>query len=412
MNFIIKHKQYSKIILANSISRFGDNIDMIAFAWLIYTVTGSAAWSAIIMGVNQGVSIIVQPFVGGIVEKKHKRTIMVVTDLLRFTLIMILCILAYFEHVNEWVLVAFTVLISFIETFRIPAGVSIIPMILGKDDFDEGVSLNNGFSQVSSLIGLLASGILIAAVGSIGAIFIDGLTFLISAILIALVKYEDTSKSMASKASNNIIVAAKDGFSLMIKHRQLLLICIIASLMNACILPFETLKPAYITLYFGSNVTLLSALGVASSLGMITGSFTYKYIAKVEFLQQKERLLSFGGIAIGLFYVSMFWISILKASDITRIIYAVGLTLVYGLFLGVLNSYVQIFFVKNVKQEYLSRIASIANTVVSIGSPIAAAIVAFMASVLVCNQIILIAGIFTVVAFIVLSGMLSRARED
>ncbi len=410
MRFILKHRQYSKIILANLISRFGDNIDMIAFSWLIYQVTGSASWSATIIGFNLGVSIIFQPFIGGFVENKNKKKIMIIADLLRFLLILILCALAYYHLVNEWILVAFTICISFVETFRIPAGFSIIPMILLEEDFDEGISLNNAFSTISSLIGISVSGILIASIGTIGAIFIDGITFLISAVLIALIKYEDTSKQNIT--SSNLIIAAKDGLSFLLKHRQLLLICIICSWLNACIIPFESLKAVYVNLYFNADVNLLSIMGGSSSIGMIIGSFTYKYIAKVNFFQHKERMLSLGGVAIGIYYLLMFWVTIFETAYNLKIVYVLLFTSVYGLFLAYLNSYVQIFFVKNVNKEYMSRISAIAATVTNIGSPISAFLIAFIASVLTCNYILLLVGGITIVSFLILSNMLANSEDE
>lgn len=43
MKLLLKNKQYLKLIFANMISRFGDSIDMLTFAWLIYELTGSAS---------------------------------------------------------------------------------------------------------------------------------------------------------------------------------------------------------------------------------------------------------------------------------------------------------------------------------------------------------------------------------
>ncbi len=409
MKFFINNKQFSKIILANTISRFGDSIDMIAFSWLIYSITKSASWSAIIMGVNQIVSVIFLPFVGSFVENKNKRKTMFYSDLVRFILIMLLCLLSYNNLINKWILLVFTIFISFVEAFRLPAGVSIIPMILSDEDYDEGISLNNALSKSSELIGLLASGFIISQFSSMGAIFIDGLTFLISAIFIFLIKYDDTS--VEAMKNDNIFLKTKNGLSFLIKHKQLLLICIICSCLNACLTPFESLKAAYINLYFGANAKFLSVIAVSSSLGMIFGSFTYKYIAKIKFLQEKERILSFGGVGFGLFYIGTFLIAISKYNIDTKIILAIILTAIYGLLISYLNSYVQIFFVKNVKQEYLSRISAIAATINTIGTPISAFIIAFIATFLLCKYVLLLVGIVTIFLFLILSKKLNKSMS-
>ena len=45
-------KEYLKLIAANVINRFGDSIDGIAIAWLMYEITHSAALMALILGLN------------------------------------------------------------------------------------------------------------------------------------------------------------------------------------------------------------------------------------------------------------------------------------------------------------------------------------------------------------------------
>ena len=46
---IFRQTEYMKIMIAALINRFGDSIDAIASTWIVYEITGNAAWSAIIM---------------------------------------------------------------------------------------------------------------------------------------------------------------------------------------------------------------------------------------------------------------------------------------------------------------------------------------------------------------------------
>ena len=57
---IFKQREFMKMTGANFINRFGDSIDMIAFTWLIFELTGSASWSAIMLGVNMIPNVLVQ----------------------------------------------------------------------------------------------------------------------------------------------------------------------------------------------------------------------------------------------------------------------------------------------------------------------------------------------------------------
>ena len=84
---IIKHyvelksqREYMKMIVSNTINRFGDAIDCIALTWLIFELTGEASWSAILFGVNRIPTIFLMPFAGAIVERMNKKQLMIWMD--------------------------------------------------------------------------------------------------------------------------------------------------------------------------------------------------------------------------------------------------------------------------------------------------------------------------------------------
>ena len=79
---VFSQKEYLKLIMASLISRFGDSVDSLAFTWLVYQVTGSAAWSAIVFAVNQLPEILIQPFAGAMVEGMNKKRLMITTHLI------------------------------------------------------------------------------------------------------------------------------------------------------------------------------------------------------------------------------------------------------------------------------------------------------------------------------------------
>ena len=68
---ILKNKEYRKLLFSNLINRFGDSVESIAFTWIVYQITHSAAWSAIVFALNMLPNVFIQPFAGAIVEIKN-----------------------------------------------------------------------------------------------------------------------------------------------------------------------------------------------------------------------------------------------------------------------------------------------------------------------------------------------------
>lgn len=119
---LLKQREYMKIMVAALINRFGDSIDAIASTWIVYELTGSAAWSAVIFGVNKVPSVLVTPLAGAWVEGRKKKTIMVVTDLIRALCVAAVASGYLLGFLQPWILLVTTAVISTAEAFRGPAG--------------------------------------------------------------------------------------------------------------------------------------------------------------------------------------------------------------------------------------------------------------------------------------------------
>lgn len=50
---ILRQTQFMKLVAANVVNRLGDALDAVAYTWIVYQVTGSASWAALIFGLNQ-----------------------------------------------------------------------------------------------------------------------------------------------------------------------------------------------------------------------------------------------------------------------------------------------------------------------------------------------------------------------
>jgi MFS family permease len=96
----LKENDYRKLLFSIIINRFGDSIDAIAFTWLVYQITQSGSWSAIIFGLNMLPNVILQPFSGAIVEKLNKKTVMILTHCMR-GLVLTGFIFLYLSHPHK-----------------------------------------------------------------------------------------------------------------------------------------------------------------------------------------------------------------------------------------------------------------------------------------------------------------------
>lgn len=396
---IFRQKEYMKIITSNVISRFGDSIDSLAFTWLVYAVTGSAAWTAIIFALNQLPSVILQPFAGVFVENMNKKHIMVLTDLIRGGMVVLLAWMYVTELVNPLILAGFTLIISSVEAFCMPASIALIPKVISKEYYTFGSSMNSTFSNVSQLIGTGLAGVIIG-VGGIGmAMLIDGGTFFLSAFITSLVKVKEQKEGEKRKIdAGQYFEELKAGFSYVKMKKIVLNFCILGVVVNAITVPINSLQSPMAVEIFGLGSELLSVFGVALIMGMSLGTVALPYLMKkisVRSIVVGSGILT--GIGYGCFVLGKFT----YGKELPSYLLCGGVSFILGVAISWISGVVQIQFMKSVEEEYLARAASIFNACACAASPIMSMIVSVLALRLSVSTIFLGAAVCMVIAFII-----------
>ena len=394
---IFKQREIMKMTGANFINRFGDSIDMIAFTWLIFELTGSASWSAIMLGVNMIPNVLVQPFAGAIVERMEKKNIMIACDILRGILTAGIAVLYMLSALQPWMLLI-TFLNNTLESFRNPASTAFTPLILEREYYDFGLSFSQSSSRICELIGTGMGGILIAAIGLSGAILFDVASFFLSAIIICCIH----SKEITEKAEVDIhksIYLLKEGFRYVKGMPLLIVICACAMLMNMLLVPYNSFQAPYISGILHQGADLLSVSSLALSVGMGIGSFVYPYLHKH---MRNRPLLLTGGVSTGFYYLALTQIAHLQGTVVIYCTMAVAAFL-FGFCIAILMNIVTISFMKHVEQCYLARVSAIFNASATIATPLTS----FAMSV-VCLYVSLpvIFASFALFTFVVFTGMI------
>ena len=360
---ILKNFQYMKLMMASLINRFGDSVDAIASAWIIYELTSNAMWSAVLYGVNKLPSVLIMPLAGAWVEGKRKKTVMVVTDIIRAICVAFIATGYLLNFLEAWMLVITTFVISTAEAFRLPAGSAVTPKVLDKEDLSYGMSLSTALGTIVELIGMgIAAGI-IAFIGTAGAIYIDMATFLLSAFLISTVKMRNDEPSDAKGNLSNYFSTLKQGFSYVLSSKVARFLVMFAAFLNGILVPLNSLQAP---------------------------------------------------LAIGLYFISIIVAKPAYESVVFMYVFVAFISLMLGIFISLLSAFLQVEFIELVEEQYLARAASIMNAIGQAVTPIMSLVVSALAAFLPIGAIFVLAGIFDLVVclYIIVSRTLTKTLKS
>ena len=391
---ILKNFQYMKMMIASLINRFGDSVDSIASAWIIYELTSNAMWSAVIFGVNKLPSVLIMPLAGAWVEGKRKKPIMIITDIIRAICVAFIATGFLFNFLEAWMLVITTFIISTAEAFRLPAGSAVTPKLLDKEDLSYGMSLSTALATVVELVGMgIAAGI-IAIIGTAGAIYIDMATFLLSALIISTIKIRNDEPSAAEGSLNNYYATLKQGFNYVLSNKVARFLVLFAAFLNGILVPLNSLQAPLASEVLGGGAEILSVIGITITVGTLLGTVTYPILSKYI---GKEIFVISGGLAIGIYYISLIIAQPAYNSVVFMYVFVAFASLMLGLSVSLLSAFLQVEFVELVEEQYLARAASIMNAIGNAITPIMSLVVSGLAAFLPTGVIFTIAGIFDVI---------------
>ena len=378
---ILKESEYRKLLFSNLINRFGDSVESIAFTWVVYQITNSAAWSAIVFALNMLPNVIVQPFAGAIVEKMNKKQVVIATHFLRALLITLFIILFKLDYVNPLILSCFTLIITTVESFNLPAGTAFTAQVIKREDINAGISLNSVFTNAASLVGSGAAGFIIAKFGVEAAMFIDVSTFIIAAILIGLIKEaSNTVSNDADSTKNNssgYIKMLKEGIVYVFKTPVLRNFCIICITLNCMLIPLSALKAPIVNDIFCMGSELLSFAGIFSSIGGIVGAVLLPYIAKTL---SPLRITIMGTFLLIIGMTCIPAGRLVKGNAILSYILISASFFIMVASASLVGGIINIQFMKCVDHNYMARASAVFNSSVTAAMPIGSFIVSMFIS--------------------------------
>ena len=142
-------------------SMLGDQFALIATPWLVLKLTGDPLVLGIVLALEGIPRAIFMLLGGAITDRISPRVIMLISDVIRFVLTALMALVVFTGTVQIWMLYAFGLGFGLVAGFAIPAGNSIVPMLVQQKDLQAGNSVMMGVGQLVGFVGPTIAGILI-----------------------------------------------------------------------------------------------------------------------------------------------------------------------------------------------------------------------------------------------------------
>lgn len=390
--YVVRQPQFMKYVVANVLSRVGDCIDGIAYMWTIYQMTGSASWSALVFVCNLLPNVIIQPFSGVIIERMNKRSVITLTHILRAGIVGIMLAFYLGGHAAPWLFLAMTFATTVVETFNVPASTAIVPKLVDMEYYEYAVAFDQGAKNAAQLAGAGLAGVIVALIGSAGALMIDAGMFLVAGLILMTIKVKDNAEAVDrghSRRPAEYLAELKEGFRYIIGKPGIVKLCVLFIITNIFTTPMNALQTPLAAEVYAMGAEFLSLIGITVSAGAVLGSAVYPKLNEKLSLNGIVRYMGIGFAAI------MVLIPLAKLFNTYKLLAAVyGGVVTFGLgfFSSIVITAGNVQIVKSCEEQYLSRSMSLFHSATACSAPLAALVISGLATGISTFSIFLVCG--------------------
>jgi DHA3 family macrolide efflux protein-like MFS transporter len=360
--------------------------------WYLTELTGSATVLSFATILGMLPMVILSPFVGPLIDRWNKKTLLIVTDGIVAIIALVLSLVGTFSAEFPLWLVFISLLVrSIAQTFQMPTIQSILPTMVPEEELTK-VNGQLGMVQSANFIIAPALGAFLFAIVPMNQLI---LLDVLGAILgIGLLIFVTIPKVVSQGEKVHLLTDTKFGLQQLMANKGLWWITLIGSAFTLIFMPAASMYPLMTMEYFNRSVGDAGLIEMIYAIGMLAGGALIGIAGNWKD-RMKPVLLAYVviGITIGLS-------GILPATK-QGFIFFIILNALAGFATPYFNTLLMAMIQQSYDPRYLGRILGVLNSLMSITGPVGLIFAGPLADKVGVEKMFLLAGIGTLLCGIV-----------
>jgi MFS family permease len=267
----LRHRDFMWFSMTSWVSTTGMWMQRVGVGWLTWELTHSGVWLGIMAAANALPGIVLLPFTGAFADRIDRLKLMRVTQSINFIANSLLAALTLTDHISVEIMFAITLLSGVVQTFNMPARMTIAPSLVPLQDLPAAISVNSFQFTTAMFIGPALAGFLIAH-GGVGLAFVaNAASYLPFYVILYVITLAD--RPMRPQADTGIIADVVDGIKYVANHPGIGPILTATLLLSILVRPLSDLVPGFVDEVFREGPAELGLVLSAYGCGGMVGSF-------------------------------------------------------------------------------------------------------------------------------------------
>ena len=367
-------------LCGKGVSELGSKLYGFAMSFYVLKLTGSAQSFAISLLLTTLPSIILSPFVGVIVDRFKKKSIVVLADFVSGALMLGFYIGTRTSELSLPMIYFATFALSVMAVFLGTAFRASYPNIVSKGHLTKLNAYTQGLDSMLSIVAPILGGVVYGLLDAKMFMLINGISFLLSSFSELFINFEMFGQPNPVKTkSQTFMTNLKEGLNYVLKKKTFMTISIYALCINFFMSSFSILLPYNLITTHGISPEINGFIQSVFPIGAILMSI---YVGKknVQFTQPlfRNTMLMFGAIMLAFAYPVLPQVAL---GGFTPYYYAM-LMAVVAMVVILVNVPLSVLFQVSIEDEYRGRAMGLLGSVSQGVMPIAYVITGLLLDVI------------------------------
>ncbi len=267
---VLRNAPFRRYIIGSAISDTGTWMQVMAQGYVMSTLTNSAVMLGLANLFAGLPMLLLTPVGGSAADRFDKRKILLITQFVQIALAIAIGLLLMSHRIQIWHIFVFATILGMSNSFEMPTLSALVPELVGREQIQNGISLDRSVFHGSRVVGPYIGGKLIAKLGMASAFFANAISFVALIIaLLSLPRRSEGSKEEEERRASGI----KDGFRYVAGDKPSLAMLGVIATQAVFIFPIITvMMPLYVKDVLGLGADQLGTLMGASAIGSLVGS--------------------------------------------------------------------------------------------------------------------------------------------
>jgi MFS family permease len=255
----LRHRNYRLYFFGQLVSVVGSWVQTTALMWLAYRLTRQSQWPALVATAQILPTFFLGAWGGALADRVSKRALILTTQAALLLLAVVLGVLVLVGHVSPWHLLAVSLAAGVVNAIDLPARLSFVMDMVGRDDLVNAVALNSLLFNAARVVGPAVGGLMLLRLGPGHCFLINGLSFVAVLVALALMDVNGTSPTPARPGLRALL----DGWRHVVRRPALAGLLAMTGLISLFGWPFLTLLPALADRTAGADALPAAAAAAA-----------------------------------------------------------------------------------------------------------------------------------------------------